>query len=193
MNSGSHGTLRSAALAALLLMQGAAHAIEKPKQIPPPEAPPPEAPAVTIAPTDEAQFQQVLQRVTLFRNMRGLNVSDQVIDQLARGETDQAVAALSTLAAQGNRSADIALVRVQHWCNTVSSARLPDWQSQLPQIGKQFPPERAPPRRWSCSKLKQSSVRALKRAAVRHASTSVRSKLACAQPPTLAIRRALLS
>lgn len=144
MNRGSHAILRSAALAALLLLQGAAHAIEKPKQIPPPQAPPEEAPAVTIAPTDETQFQQVLTRVTMFRNMRGLNVSDQVIDQLARGETDQAVAALSTLAAQGNRSADIALVRVQHWCNTVSSARLPDWQSQLPQIGKQFPPERAP-------------------------------------------------
>lgn len=144
MNRGTHGTLRSAAIAAaLLLLQGAAHAIEKPKQIPPPE-PPPEAPAITVAPTDETQFQQVLQRVTMFRNLRGLNVGDQVIDQLARAETDQAVATLSTAAAQGNRQADIALVRVQHWCNGVSSARLPDWQSQLPQVGKQFPPERAP-------------------------------------------------
>lgn len=144
MNRGSHGTLYSAALTALLLLCGAAHAIEKPKQAQPSPEAPPEAPPLTIAPTDETQFQQVLQRVTLFRNLRGLNVSDQVIEQLARGEADQAVAALSTLAAQGNRQADIALVRVQHWCNTVSSARPLDWQAQLPQVGKQFPPERAP-------------------------------------------------
>jgi hypothetical protein len=144
MNRSSHGTKRSAALAAaLLLMQGASQAIEAPKQTPPPE-PPAEAPAVTVAPTDETQFQQVLQRVTMFRTMKGLNVSDQVIDQLSRGEADQAVAALSTLAAQGNRQADIALVRVQHWCNSVSSSRAPDWKSQLEQVGKQFPPDRAP-------------------------------------------------
>lgn len=143
MNRGSHGTLRGAALAALLLMQGAAHAIEAPKQAPPPETPP-EAPPVTVVPTDETQFQQVLQRVTTFRNLRGLNLSDRIIDQVARGEVDQAVATLSTLAAQGNRQADIALVRIQHWCNTVVSARPPDWQAQLAQVGKQFPPERAP-------------------------------------------------
>jgi hypothetical protein len=142
MNRGSHGTLCSAAVAALLLMHGAAHAIEAPRKLPQMDAPL-EAPPVTVAPTDETQFQQVLQRVTTFRNMRGLNLSDQVLDQLARGEADQAVATLSTLAAQGNRQADIALVRVQHWCNTVASARPTDWQAQLPQVAKQFPPERA--------------------------------------------------
>jgi hypothetical protein len=142
MNRGSHGTLCSAALAALLLTHGAAHAIEAPRKLPQMDAPL-EAPPVTVAPTDETQFQQVLQRVTTFRNMRGLNLSDQVLDQLARGEADQAVATLSALAAQGNRQADIALVRVQHWCNTVSSARPTDWQAQLPQVAKQFPPERA--------------------------------------------------
>lgn len=144
MTRGHHvATLRSAALAALLLIHGAAHALEKPKQALPPEAAP-EAPPVTVAPTDETQFHQVLQRVTTFRNLRGLNVGDPIIDQLSRGEADQAVAALSTLAAQGNRQADIALVRIQHWCNTVSSARPMDWQAQLPQVSKQFPPERAP-------------------------------------------------
>src|SRR5687768_15100328 len=118
MNRSFHGTLRSAAIAAaLLLVQGAAHAIEKPKQAAPPEAPP-EAPPVTVAPTDETQFQQTLQRVTTFRNFRGLNVGDEVIDQIARGEADKAVASLSTLAAQGNRDANIALVRIQHWCNS---------------------------------------------------------------------------
>ncbi|MDY6945676.1 MAG: hypothetical protein SXG53_08150 [Pseudomonadota bacterium] len=143
MNRRSHGILGSAALAALLLMQGAAYGIEAPKKVPPPEEPA-AAPPVTIAPTDETQFQEVLRRVTMFRNLRGLDVGAQVIEQLARGETDQAVATLSTLAAQGNRSADIALVRIQHWCNTVASARPIDWQAQLPQVGKQFPPERAP-------------------------------------------------
>lgn len=142
MNRSFHGPLRSAALAALLSFQGAAHAIEAPKQAPPPEAPP-QAPAATVTPTDETQFQQTLQRVTTFRNFRGLNVSDEVIDQLARGEADKAVASLSTLAAQGNRDANIALVRVQHWCNSVSQARQQDWQAQLPQVAKQFPPERA--------------------------------------------------
>lgn len=142
MSPGLHGKVRSAVLAALLFVQGASLAIEAPKQAPPPEAPP-AAPAITLAPTDETQFQQILQRVTVYRNLRGLNVGDQVLDQLTRGEADQAVATLSTLAAQGNREANIALVRIQHWCNTVSQARPMDWQAQLPQISKQFPPERA--------------------------------------------------
>jgi hypothetical protein len=143
MNRGSHGIMRSAVLTTLLFMQGAAHAFEA--QDPPAASDAaPEAPAVIITPTDETQFLQVLQRVTMFRNLRGLNVSDQILDQLARGEADRTVATLSTLAAQGNREADIALVRIQHWCNSVFSARRPDWQSQLPQVEKQFPPERAP-------------------------------------------------
>lgn len=143
MNRSFHGTLRSAAIAAaLLLIQSSALAIEKPKQAAPAEAPP-EAPPVTVAPTDETQFQQTLQRVTTFRNFRGLNVGDEVIDQIARGEADKAVASLSALAAQGNRDANIALVRVQHWCNSVSQSRQQDWQAQLPQVAKQFPAERA--------------------------------------------------
>lgn len=142
MSRGFHGSMRSAAFAALLLMQGAVHAIEAPKQAPPPEQPP-EPPPVTVTPTDETQFQQVLQRVTTFRNLRGLNVSDQIIDQLARGDADQAVTSLNASAEQGDRGANIALVRIQHWCNTIASARAPDMQAQFTQVGKQFPPERA--------------------------------------------------
>lgn len=142
MNRGFQATLRSAALAALLSIQGAALAIEKPKQAAPAEAPP-EAPPITVAPTDETQFQQTLQRVSAFRDFRGLKIGDEVIDQLARGEADKAVASLSTLAAQGDRDANIALVRIQHWCNSVSQSRQEDWQAQLPQVAKQFPPERA--------------------------------------------------
>lgn len=141
MNRG-HRYSRSAALAALLLIQGAAHAIQAPKQPPAPE-PQAEAPAVQVTPSDETQFQQLLQRVTTFRNMRGLNVSAEAIDQLARGDADKAVASLSALANQGDRQANIALVRIQHWCNTVSSARQQDLQAQFTQVAKEFPPERA--------------------------------------------------
>lgn len=141
MNCG-HRYFRSAALAALLLLQGAAHAIEAPKQ---PQAPEPQAEpsAAQVTPSDETQFQQLLQRVATFRNMRGLNVSAEAIDQLARGDADKAVASLSALADQGNRQATIALVRIQHWCNTVSSARPQDLQAQITRVGKEFPPERA--------------------------------------------------
>lgn len=136
------GSLRSAVFAALLLIQTSAHGIEAPKPATPPE---PEAkePAPQIVPTDETKFQQLLQRVTTFRNFRGLNVSAETIDQLSRGEADKAVASLSALASQGNKTADIALVRVQHWCNTVSAARLPDTQAQIAKLPKEFSPERA--------------------------------------------------
>lgn len=136
------GSLRSAVFAALLVFQTSAHSIEAPKPATPAE-PEAEAPAPQITPTDETQFQQLLQRVTTFRNFRGLNISAEAIDQLARGEADKAVASLSTLASQGNKNADIALVRIQHWCNTVSSARLPDTQAQIAKMPKEFSPERA--------------------------------------------------
>jgi hypothetical protein len=140
---GTHGgSIRSAALAALLLIQTSAHAIEAPQ--PPPSAEPQaEAPAAQITPTDETQFQQLLQRVTTFRNFRGLKIGAETIDQLARGEVDKAVASLGALANQGNRDADIALVRIQHWCNTVSSARPPDPQAQIARLPKEFTGERA--------------------------------------------------
>lgn len=35
------------------------------------------------------------------------------------------------------------MVRIQHYCNSVSQSRQQDWQAQLPEVGKQFPPERA--------------------------------------------------
>lgn len=135
-------TIRSAVFAALLLAQPLAHSIEAPKPATPPPAEA-EAPAPQITPTDETQFQQLLQRVTTFRNFRGLNVSAETIDQLSRGEADKAVASLSASASQGNKSADIALVRIQHWCNTVSSAQLPDTQAQIAKMPKEFSPERA--------------------------------------------------
>lgn len=142
MNRGGQ-SMRSAAFAALLLIQAAAHAIQAPKQPPPAQPQPAPPPAAAVTATDETQFQRLLQRVTTFRNLRGLNVSPAVIDQLAQGDADKAVAALSALANQGDRSATIALVRIQHWCNTVSSARPPDPPAQLAKIGNEFPPPRA--------------------------------------------------
>jgi hypothetical protein len=141
MNRGGQ-SMRSAAFAALLLLQGTAHALEAPKQPPAPQleaAPPP----VEITATDETQFQQVLQRVTTFRNLRGLSVSAAVIDQLAQGDADKAVASLSVAANQGDRQANIALVRIQHWCNTVSQSRPPDAKAQIAKLGNQFSPARA--------------------------------------------------
>ena len=134
--------ISNAAFVTLLLMQTSAQGIEAPKPATPPEPEAAEPPA-QITPTDETQFQVVLQRVSTFRNFRGLGVSAEAIDQLSRGEADKAVASLSALAAQGNKNADIALVRIQHWCNTVSSARLPDTQAQIAKLPKEFSPERA--------------------------------------------------
>ena len=136
------GSIRSAAFAALLLLQTSAQGIEAPKQAPPAEAPAAEA-AATITPTDETQFQQLLQRVTTFRKFRGLKISPEIIDQLARGEADKAAASLGALANRGDNDADIALVRIQHWCNTVVSARPPDTEAQIARVAKEFPAERA--------------------------------------------------
>lgn len=135
-------TVRSAVFAALLLIQTSAHSIEAPTQSPAAE-PEAAAPPAQINPTDETQFQQLLQRVTTFRNFRGLDIGAETIDQIARGETDKAVASLSSSASQGNRNADIALVRIQHWCNTVSSAPQADTQAQIAKLPKEFSPERA--------------------------------------------------
>jgi hypothetical protein len=142
-NGANHGgSIRSAVLAALLLVQTSAHSIEAPKPATTLESEAAATPA-QITPTDETNFQQLLQRVTTFRNFRGLNIGAETIDQLSRGEADKAVASLSALANQGNKNADIALVRIQHWCNTVSSARLPDTQAQIEKLPKEFSPERA--------------------------------------------------
>lgn len=136
------GSTGGAVFAALLLLQAPAYSIEAPKQAPPADAPA-AAPAAAITPTDETKFQQLLQRVTMFRNFRGLDIDAATIDQLARGEADKAVAALSALASQGNRDANIALVRIQHWCNTVISSRPADTQAQIARLPSEFPPERA--------------------------------------------------
>ena len=135
---------RAGVLAALWLATCAAHAIEVPKPQPEPEqpaqAPPPQ---LTITPTDERAFYEKVQRVTAYRSMRGLKIPAEVIAELGRGNADAAVAMLSRLAVEGNKEADIALVHVQHWCNSVSQQRAGDPKVQLAKLLKGQPEQRA--------------------------------------------------
>jgi hypothetical protein len=136
--------VRAGALAALWLATCAAHAIEAPKPQPAPEKPQEQAPPqLTVTPTDERAFYEKVQRVTAFRSMRGLKIPAEVIAELGRGNADAAVAALSRLAVEGNREADIALVHVQHWCNSVSSQRAGDPKVQIAKLVKGQPEQRA--------------------------------------------------
>ena len=135
---------RAGALAALWLATCAAHAIEVPKPQPAPEKPPEQAPPqLTVTPTDERAFYEKVQRVTAYRSMRGLKIPPEVIAELGRGNADAAVATLSRLAVEGNREADIALVHVQHWCNSVSSQRAGDPKVQIAKLVKGQPEQRA--------------------------------------------------
>src|SRR5688572_2508854 len=135
---------RAGVLAALWLATCAAHAIEVPKPQPEPEkpaqAPPPQ---LTITPTDERAFYEKVQRVTAYRSLRGLKMPAEVIAELGRGNADAAVATLSRLAIEGNKEADIALVHVQHWCNSVSSQRAGDPKVQIAKLVKGQPEQRA--------------------------------------------------
>lgn len=145
MNTGriARGAL-AALLTALGLTASAAHAIEVPKQLPPPEqpqqAPPPE---LTITPTDERAFYEKVQRVTAFRSMRGLKIPPEVIAELGRGNGDLAVAALGSKAAAGDNDANIALVLVQHWCNAVGSQRAGDPKVAIAKLVQNQPEQRA--------------------------------------------------
>jgi hypothetical protein len=127
--------------AALLLFCGAPHAMEAPNPQPQPDAAPPPARA-EVTPTDETQFYELLQRVSSSRTLRGLGVSQDTITELGRGHIDVAVASLGTLASQGNREANIALVRIQHFCGRVTSARPVDPKTQLANL-PELPADRA--------------------------------------------------
>jgi hypothetical protein len=131
-------------LAALWLTAGVTHAIEVPKPPPPPEKQPEQPPPeLTVTPTDERAFYEKVQRVTAFRSLRGLKVPATVIADLGRGNADAAVAALSSSASQGNKEADIALVHVQHWCNSVSQQRAGDPKATAAKLVKDQPEQRA--------------------------------------------------
>jgi len=126
---------------AAALPLAAAHAIEAPKQQTDASAAAP-VPQATVTPTDEAAFYVRLQRVTHWRQLRDLNVPQAVIDDLARGAVDRAVATLSEAAAQGQEEANIALVRVQHWCSRIGATPPRDLRQQIDQLASVLPPER---------------------------------------------------
>jgi hypothetical protein len=128
-------------LCAVFIATGA-HAIEAPRQQSDASSAE-QSFAASVSPTDETQFYEQLQRVTHWRNLRGLHVPQDAIDELARGNADVAVAALSEAAAKGNEEANIALVRIQHWCSRVGSARPPNLDEQIAQLSNILPPERA--------------------------------------------------
>lgn len=128
-------------LLGLYAMTASAIEAPKPATTPPPASAAP-ATKVDVAPTDETSFYERLQYVTQRRNLSGLGIADEVVRSLAGGATDTAVATLSTQSAAGNHNATIALVRVQHWCNRIVSARLPDAPSQLTKLAPLLPAER---------------------------------------------------
>lgn len=133
---------RSAAIAALLLVALGAGAIEAPKPQPGTQAPAQPAQTAEVAATEETQFYETIQRVTHFRNLRGLGVAPATIEQLGKGQADAAVASLGGLASQGDRNANIALVRVQHWCSRMGSMRPPDPKAVVAKLREGLPPQR---------------------------------------------------
>jgi hypothetical protein len=75
--------------------------------------------------------------------LRDLQIEQRIIDQLAQGRADLAVDTLAQPAAQGSEAANLALVRIQHWCSRVGSARQIDPQQQIPKLSPDLSPERA--------------------------------------------------
>lgn len=98
--------------------------------------------AANVTATDETAFYQRLQYVSHKRNLTGLNIDDQVLKALANGAADVAVATLSAQSAAGNQNSNIALVRIQHWCNRVLSAQPVDSKAQLERIAPAVSPQR---------------------------------------------------
>jgi len=136
--------LRVFLCAAALGVSSAVLSIEAPKpHVAAPAPPKPEPARPSITPTDETAFYTVLQRVAHTRNFTGLSISADVINALAQGDADVAVGKLNAQANSGKLPENIALVRLQHWCNRVANSRPADPQAQMNNLPPTFPPERA--------------------------------------------------
>ena len=119
-------------------------AIEAPAgSSPTPATAAPTAQPSSMTPSDESAFVRVLQRSAHHRNLTGLKISSEVTDQLARGDVGAAIAHLNKQAASGNNDANIALVRIQHWCNRVANARVPDAKAQIARLPANLDQSRA--------------------------------------------------
>jgi TPR repeat protein len=125
---------RRCAILLLTAVATVANAIDAPKPAPPPP-PAPEPPRAHVTPTNETELYSKLQRVSQRRNLRGLGVKEEAIQALGRAEPDAAVATLSGLAASGDLNANIALVRIQHWCGRATSFRPGDPLVQVAKLG----------------------------------------------------------
>jgi hypothetical protein len=120
-----------------------ANAIEGPKQTPEAPPPPAEPPKVQLTPTDEREFFARLQRVTHRHNLAGFGVPEEAAQALGRGDADAAIAALGSLAASGDVNANIALIRIQHWCGNATSSNPPDVKAQIAKIAPALNLDRA--------------------------------------------------
>jgi hypothetical protein len=134
---------RCAALGLALVFTQQGTAIEPPKPSTPDSqtpATPPQQPSV--AATDQTAFYQRLEYSTHFVDLRDLSVANDVLTALSQGRPDTAVASLEASAAKGNASANIALVRVQHWCASLVQPS-DDPQKQIASLPKDLPADRA--------------------------------------------------
>jgi len=139
----SYVTRWSALLWALAGCFSSAIAIEAPDASTQPAAPAQPQGAREIKPRDESAFVQVLQRSAHHRNLTGLKIAPDVVAALAKGDVAGAITHLSQQAAGGNNDANIALVRIQHWCNRFANARPPEAQAQIARLPPTLDPERA--------------------------------------------------
>jgi hypothetical protein len=135
--------MRRSFFLASALLAASSFAIEAPQPTPPAPAQPAAPVQTPVTPNDESAFYQVLQTSAHHRNLTGLKIPPDVIRSLARGDAAAAIAMLSKQAAAGSNDENIALVRIQHWCNRISSARLPEAKAQIAQLPPVLSPERA--------------------------------------------------
>jgi hypothetical protein len=120
-----------------------ASAIEAPQPATPTPAPQAAPAPAQVIPTDESAFYAVLQGSAHHRNLTGLKIPPEVIRTLARGDAAAAIALLSKQAAGGSNDENIALVRIQHWCNRIASARVAEAKAQISQLPPALSPQRA--------------------------------------------------
>jgi hypothetical protein len=127
----------------LATCMSAAFAIEAPQPTAPAQGAPGAVPPAQIVPTDEAAFYEVLQASAHHRNLTGLKIPPDIVRALARGDAAAAVAMLSKQAAGGSNDENIALVRIQHWCNRIANTKVADTKTQIGQLPPPLSQQRA--------------------------------------------------
>jgi hypothetical protein len=134
-----HDLRQSVLAATAALCCSSVWSIEAPKSEAAVAAPDTALPAAAV---DETAFYQTLRRSAQRRTLSGLRISDDVILSLVRGEADIAVASLAATAVKGGNDENIALVRLQHWCNRVLNAPAADPQARIDKLDAGLPEDR---------------------------------------------------